>query len=289
MAAGVRVESAAWAASVVDPPIPSTRFGSVAGEERWLASDRTLTAVWALTCLLLAIPLVRWWPIIGGSSFSHWLIPLTAAVATVPIIVYLGFKGDSVYPRWAAAHRFHYEVRPKRHAPDWGIQPFNVVAPSELRLANFLEGDVNGFPAMYFKMSGEKGKVNPQYRYVFALELPRELPRQTLAGKPVSDRNDAVGYLADEGARPLYRYGANAERVRAVFSPGTVDAVLSAVPKRMRKGLRFDTVGNNLIAFIPRAFRAEEITAVFLAMYAIAAVIPSDAWVSDDDPAAPAD
>lgn len=259
-----------------DSPPP---FGPVAGEERWLASDRTLTAVWAVLCVALAIPQWWWWPVTGGSRLSWWLLGLTALVAAFPYMAYLGIKGDSVFPRWAAAHGFRFDASPQWRPPNWGVQPFNTAQGPDLRARNALDGDVNGFPATYINLSGKK--LTSQYRYVFVLQLPRPLPYLTLAAKIAVDRNDDVGYAETEPVRPFYRYGADPQCVRSVFGPTIIDTVLSTLPKAMRKDIRFDAAGTFLVAATPRAFRAEEITAVFLAMHAIAAGIPSTAWLSD--------
>ncbi|MGV0586830.1 hypothetical protein ABQE45_24130 [Mycobacteroides chelonae] len=257
----------------------SSSFGPVSGEQRWLASEGRLTATWVVTCVLLAVPQLLWWPLAGGVRSSLAILVLSVFVAMVPLMVYLMVKGDSVFPRWASAHGFSFEAKPQWPLPNWGIPPFNSPEAYGFEITTAIRGDVNGYPATYFHLSG-KGLSSNQ-RYVFALELPARLPHLTLSAKLVPDRDDGIGYQAGEPVRPFYRYGADAQRVRAVFNPQTLDVVWAALPEKLREEIRFDTAGAVLIATTPQAFRAEQITAAFLAMCAICSRVPSAAWLAD--------
>lgn len=264
----------------VERPVPVVPFGRVAGEERWLASELALTVMWVATVAVLVIPQLWWWPIIGGDRVGSWLLGGTPFAATVPLLVYLWVKGDRVFPRWAMAHGFRFEAAPRWSIPNWGIAPFNSAEAYSYSAANAMEGKVNGYPARYFTMSGRNREA--KYQYVFALQLPRALPHLSLTAQIDPDRSDAIGYQVTEAVQPFYRYGADAVIVREVFNPDTLSVVVAILPGKMRNDIRFDTVDNVLVATTSRGFRAEQITAVFLAMYAICTGIPSTAWLSGD-------
>uniref|UniRef100_UPI00403FEDBC hypothetical protein n=1 Tax=Streptomyces sp. DSM 41540 TaxID=3448657 RepID=UPI00403FEDBC len=136
---------------------------------------------------------------------------------------------------------------------------------------------VNQFPAQYFDVEGLKQK--PQRRYVFVLQLPGRLAPMTVAAQPEPNRWDAVEYLADETIQQFYRYG-DPVAVREVFTPQVLDCV-AALPDRVREHIRIHIAGTQLAAATSYALRAENFTAVFLALNAIATAIPATRWQPD--------
>lgn len=253
-------------------------FGPVAGEERWSPSDRVRTTVWAAMCVPLMIPQVLWWPVTGGTRTSSWLVTLTLLSSTLPLIAYQWLRQDSVYSRWAAAHGFRFDAKPTWSLPNFGIAPFNTVEASDFTVTDALDGEVNGCAALYFNLSGSDRPEG--YDQVFALQMSGRLPHMTLAAKPAADRTDGVGYAVSEQIRPFYRYG-DPDTVRVVFNTSVIDVVLAGLPKRVSEDIRFDTAGEFLIAVTQQGFRAEQITAVFLTMYALTTAVRPTDWIPD--------
>lgn len=259
-----------------DSPVP---FGPVAGEQHWLASEWTLAGVWVLISAPLLIPQVMWWPVAFNDRISWLLVTLTLAVTTVPLLAYLWLRQASVYRRWATAHDFRFDPKPTWPLPNFGIAPFNTADADDWEVTDALDGEVNGCAALYLHSRG--AATSTSYRYVFALQMSGRLPHMTLTTQLATDRDDGVGYIAPEPVRPFYRYGTDPDTVAAVFHTRALDAVMFALPKRVREDIRFDTAGEFLIAATPQGFRAEHITAVFVAMHAIATAVPLTAWIPD--------
>lgn len=235
----------------------------------------------ALTFVVLLAAQIWWWHD-HGRPLTWVLLVATPLLAFLPAGVILKVMRRRWTRAWATANDFTYRRDPQWPEPQWEVPPFSVRRARRKRIRDGVTGWRGAYPARYFHYTwwnNNRVQVSSHYRNVFALRLPAALPRLTLGINIDTSSGDRVLFESSDFNDRFMVYCPDAAFAHAVFTPQTIDALLTLSRRDATLALtKFEILGDEFIAITTRGNRPVEISQVFDALVTIADGIPRFVW-----------